>query len=84
MFIDRLEGKTLKQKQEYCDSMTLPEYINGYVATLCDPRARADIDFMDQFASVNSYIRKNTVMGMTQTHCLPSVDAVDQRVQDLG
>ena len=34
--------------------------------------------------SVNSYIRKNTVMGMTQTHCLPSVDAVVQRVQEIG
>ena len=34
--------------------------------------------------SVNSYIRKNTVMGMTQSHCLLSVDAVVQRLQEVG
>ena len=49
MFIDRLEGKTMKQKQEYRGNMTRMEYINGFVSMLCDPRARADIDFVRQF-----------------------------------
>ena len=50
MFIDKLEGKTLKQKQDYCDVMTLSEYLNGYMSMLCDPCARSELDFMDQIA----------------------------------
>ena len=50
MFIDRLEGKTLKQKMDYRDQMTFPEYVNGFLSLLCDPRASADIDFMGQIA----------------------------------
>ena len=34
--------------------------------------------------SVNAYIRKNMVMGLTKTHSLPSVDAVVTRILDLG
>ena len=33
--------------------------------------------------SVNAYIRKNTVMGLTNTHSLPSVDAVVDRILKL-
>ena len=50
MFIDKLEGKTLRQKQDYREAMTLPEYLNGYVSMLCDPRARSELEFMDQIA----------------------------------
>ena len=52
-------------------------------ATVADRRVITDLTY-PRATSVNSYIRKNTVMGMTQTHCLPSVDAVVQRVQEIG
>ena len=48
MFVDRLEGKTLKQKQEYRAHVTPIEYLNGFISMLCDIRARSNIDFIDQ------------------------------------
>ena len=50
MFVDHLEGKSLKQKQDYRAHMTLFEYINGFISMLCDTRARYKLDFMDQIA----------------------------------
>ena len=35
-------------------------------------------------SSVNAYIRKHTVMGRDNTHCLPSIDSVVARLQDQG
>ena len=51
-----------------------------------DPRQRrviTDLTF-PRHKSVNAYIRKNTVMGLTNTHSLPSVDAVVDRILALG
>ena len=52
-------------------------------AVITDRRIITDLTY-PRAMSVNSYIRKNTVMGMTQSHCLPSLDAVVQRVQEIG
>ena len=35
-------------------------------------------------SSINAYIRKHTVMGVANTHCLPSVDHVVRRLQQVG
>ena len=40
MYIDKLEGETLKKKQEYRNQASSNEYIQAFVAMLCDPRAR--------------------------------------------
>ena len=51
-----------------------------------DPAKRrviTDLTF-PRASSVNAYIRKNTVMGLSNTHTLPSVDAVVQRVIEIG
>ena len=34
--------------------------------------------------SVNAFIKKNTVLGLTHSHCLPSVDAVVHAIQEIG
>ena len=46
-------------------------------------RVITDLTYPRQ-SSINAYIRKNTVMGLTNTHSLPTVDTVVDRILSLG
>ena len=51
-----------------------------------NPTARrviTDLTFPHE-ASVNAYIRKNTVMGVVNAHSLPSIDDVVHKIQEIG
>ena len=48
-----------------------------------DRRVITDLTF-SAASSVNAFIRKNTVMGLTNSHSLPTVDAVVNRILDIG
>ena len=48
-----------------------------------DRRVITDLTYPNT-SSVNAYIRKNTVMGLTNSHSLPTVDAVVDRILKLG
>ena len=52
-------------------------------ATGDDRRVITDLTF-PMATSVNAFIKKNTAMGLTHSHCLPSVDAVVDEVKKLG
>ena len=52
-------------------------------ASYDDRRVITDLTFPAN-SSVNAYIKKNTVMGLTQSHCLPSVDAAVNAIKAAG
>ena len=48
-----------------------------------DRRVITDLTYPED-SSVNAYIKKNVVMGLSMSHSLPSIDAVVERLQQAG
>ena len=48
MFVKKLSSASLKKKQDYRPNITANEYVNAFIAMLCDHRARDPADLLHQ------------------------------------
>ena len=48
MFVKKLSGNSLKKKQDYRQNITATEYVDAFMAMLCDYRAREPADLFNQ------------------------------------
>ena len=48
MFVQKLSSASLRKKQDYRPLITATEYVNAFIAMLCDYRARDPVDLLNQ------------------------------------
>ena len=56
MFVKKLSGASLPKKQDYRPNITANEYVNAFVAMLCDHRARDSLNQMKHLHDVTTDI----------------------------
>ena len=54
MFVKKLSGSSLKKKQDYRQNITATEYVDAFMAMLCDYRAREPADLLNQMKHLHN------------------------------